>query len=94
MKEELKAALEEISVPPENNSKCWAKKLPEGGLDFLKAVEQMYHDGKLVNRKTVASKLNELFDIPGTPINQGMVDRHFARQGKGCVCYKERDYLL
>ena len=93
MKEELKAALEEISVPSVNNSQCWAKKLPEDGFEFLIAVEKMYQDGKIVNRRTVAVKLNELFDIPGKAINQGMVDRHFARPGKGCVCYKERDYL-
>jgi len=93
VKEELKAALEEIEVPPDNNSQCWAKKLPDDALEFLKAVEQMYLNGKRVNRRTVAVKLNELFDIPGRPINQGMVDRHFARPGKGCVCWKERDYL-
>ncbi len=93
MKEELKAALEEIETPPANNSRCWVKLLPADAFDFLKAVEQMRLDGKIVNRKIVAVKLNELFDIPGRPINQGMVDRHFARKGKGCVCWKERDYL-
>ncbi len=93
MKEEHKAALEEISVPPANNSRCWVKLLPDDAFQFLKVVEQMFRDGKIVNRRVVAAKLNELFDIPGRPINQGMVDRHFARQGKGCVCWKERDYL-
>jgi len=93
VKEDQLAALEEISVPPDNNSLCWAKKLPDDALDFLIVVEQMRQDGKIVNKKIVAVKMNELFDIPGKAINQDMVGRHFAPEGKGCVCWKDRDYL-
>lgn len=93
MNKALEAALAEITAQPPNNSQCWTHRLPDDALELLYAIEGLMREGKRVHRQVAAEKFNELFDIPGKPITDGMISNHLAPKGKGCVCWKDRDYL-
>ena len=94
MNEELKAALDEITADTSNNSQCWAMGLPEDAMELLYALEELTRDGKRVNRRIAAEKFNELYELSGKLISDGMVAHHLnSTLGKGCMCQKGRDYL-
>jgi hypothetical protein len=89
----MEDALTEIGAEPRNNSTCWAARLPEEAIPFLYAIEEMARDGKRVNRRIAAEKFNELFDLPRA-VSAGMVESHLrGNKGRGCACWKERNYL-
>ncbi len=94
MNQELKTALAEITADKSNNSQCWAMGLPEDALELLYALEEVTRDGKRVNRRIAAEKFNELFELSGKPVSDGMVGHHLnSTPGKGCMCQKVRDFL-